>query len=235
MRRLIRTALLSLFASAVCHAPTSAAAATIYFNDFESGLNGFVLDNGANGLWHLTGNVPYSGAAALGYVTDETSPSAILNGNFMTGGPGSPTANAGTAYSPAVLLPSSAQITVSFQSIVRTENFDDYDNLRAMVNTAQTLAGATLLGSTATNTIIEGTTYNLHSFDLSAFSGQTIYLAFNFATGDAIENDYAGIRLDDVTVTAEVVPEPASLLLIGAGLLAGARRFRRSGCGTRRR
>ncbi len=228
MRRVIRTALLSLVAAAMCSAPTSAAAATIYFNDFESGLDGFVLDNGANGLWHLTGNVPFSGDTTLGYVTGETSPGAILDGNFMTGGPGSPTANAGTAYSPAILLPGSSQITVSFRSIVRTENFENFDNLQAMVNSAQNLVGATLLGSTATNTIIEGNTYNLHSFDLTPFSGQTIYLAFNFDTGDAIENDYAGIRLDDVAVTADAVPEPASLLLVGAGLLAGVRRFRRS-------
>jgi len=60
-----------------------ATAYQLYSEDFESGTApGFTL----NSFWHATGNAPYAGSFALGFVHDET-PGSLPNGSYAgTGG-----------------------------------------------------------------------------------------------------------------------------------------------------
>ncbi len=101
-------------------------------------------------------------------------------------------------------------------------------------------------------TNVNSGSYATYTIDLVAIflsqgtvlSGETIYLGFEFNSGDAWYNDYAGVRIDNIAVSAEKtaipsgggsggggstpspVPEPATLALLGLGLL-GLGFFRR--------
>jgi hypothetical protein len=202
----------------------TASAGIIYTQNFNGGTApGFSL----SGLWHVTSNFPFSPNFALGYVQGETSNSGTADGNYDTGN-----ANSATAFSPAITLPSSGPITLTFQAFNHNEYGDSpdfYDRLSVGLSTDGTTFG-TMLASTSffdspPVTIPYWTPsnqgYNLITVDLTPFAGQTIYLAFNYNTEDGVDNGHPGARIDDIQITGPV-PEPTTLTLFGvAALTAG--------------
>lgn len=188
---------------------------TVYSETFEDGIaDGFTL----NGLWHVTQNFPASGSFALGYVQNETA-GVVPNGDFNIGNVSA------TAFGPAILIPTGLP-TISFFDVFVGDEFNVDPNNFDRLSIWTSLDGSTLnsvLASSAPS--IGGTAipewggvggYNTISADLSSFAGQTIYLAYNFASLDGIANDYPGIRIDNISV--EAAPEPATLSLLGLGL-----------------
>ena len=70
---------------------------------------------------------------------------------------------------------------------------------------------------TQTNIVISGTTANTFSFDPNAVKGGVIEIRFG--------NDW-NVAIDNIGFSQELIPEPASLTLLGAGLAGLALRRR---------
>jgi hypothetical protein len=173
----------------------------VFAADFESGLQGFTIDNtygSANGLWHLsTGRAQDAGHSpihSLYYGHNETSTGG---GNYDTGVSG------GVVMSPTISLPSAAPITLSFNYLLNVESLTGYDVAYVEVTTNNgasyvTLASKNMFGGLTSPTA--GWVSN--TVDLTAFAGTTLNLRFRFDTIDGIANATEGWYLDDITITA---------------------------------
>ncbi|HWD19723.1 MAG TPA: choice-of-anchor J domain-containing protein [Verrucomicrobiae bacterium] len=172
-----------------------------YHFDFESGLQGFVLDNNYNeghGLWHVSSgraqDAGHSPTHSLYYGQNE---GAAGGGNYNTG-----TANAGVAVSPALSLPA-GPITLSFNYLMAVEPVNGVDADLAYVEvstdngatyTTVEQKGAGLQNNTASQWLS-------NSVDLSAYAGANVRVRFRFDTVDSSFNNTEGWYLDDVVLT----------------------------------
>jgi hypothetical protein len=212
-------------------------AVVIYSEDFEDGAaDGFtnVVDpTGAPDLWHVTSNFPSSGAYTLGYVKNETLNSSTPDGDYDT--PGLDVI--ATTFSLAITIPADHYATLTFDAFVGDEQppgggggdinpyeFDQF-SLWASLD-GSTLYGPSALASSAPSAggvaIPEwggpGTAaYHTLTLDLSAFAGQSIYLAYRFDSIDDLWNGYPGVRIDNIKVDA-ILGAP-TFLLVGVGLV----------------
>jgi hypothetical protein len=207
-----RLALPALVVAVLLSTASPTRADTIYVQNFDSGgAAGYAL----SGLWHVTGNFPFSGQFDLGYVTGETN-GPVLNGSYDTG-----STNSGNAFTPGIVLPAAGPLRLTFEYVLDAESGTPFDSFSVLVNpAAQSEIGATILGSNGGGDLPNSLNYRLAVFDLTAFAGQTVFIGFRFDTVDAIANGFKGVRIDDVTVA--LVPEPSSLVLLtlgGVGLL----------------
>ena len=209
----LKTLGVSAAAIALLCAIPAAASAGVYVQNFDSGsAPGFTM----GGMWHVTSNFPSSPNYALGYVQGETAFSGSPDGNYDTAG--SP--NSGAAFSPLIALSSVGTPTLTLNAVNFNEIGDSpdyYDRLEIGVS----LDGSTfdsLLASTSHydgaasffSSSSPGAPYQTLTFDLSAYKGQSIYLMFNYATIDAVDNFHPGARIDDISITGTAVPEPAT-------------------------
>jgi len=181
----------------------------LYAFDFETGLQGFTIDNTYNegkGLWHWSGgraNDPgHSPSHSLYYGTNET---ATGGGNYNTGG-----ANAGVVVSPPLKLSGAALLTFSYFMDVEplgTGSFQsDLTYVEASTNAGASYTAIDQKGLTLVN--YTGGFWATNSADLSPFPGNNVLLRFRFDTVDSFANDSEGWYLDDIRIVGLPAPPP---------------------------
>jgi hypothetical protein len=183
-------------------------AATLYNFNFESGLQGFVIDNtfgSGNGLWHLSTGRAYdpghSPTNSLYYGQGE-SPSG--GGNYDNG-----TNNGGVVISPALNLPAApTTITLSFNYLMNVEALTNYDLAYVEVSTNNGLSYTPVAVKNTFGGLTNLTSglWVSNTVDISAFAGYTIKLRFRFDTVDAVSNDTEGWYLDDIIIRGSGIP-----------------------------
>jgi hypothetical protein len=218
-------------------------ASVIYSEDFESGTApGWTLlpffETRGFGLWHVTENAPASGRFALGYVENET-PGPTPNGDYAPLPPGL-AGNAGEAVSPAILLPSGpvalyfdvlADINddkIAFDRLILNGTYGVIDE-NGIHSIGESLASTSFVdGGKVAIPVNAG--YTRIGIDISPSAGHLFALDFVFNTFDGLENNGAGIRIDNIEIdTGPVIPEPSTFVLSSILLgVFGAARLARS-------
>ncbi|MFZ5828650.1 MAG: pre-peptidase C-terminal domain-containing protein [Planctomycetota bacterium] len=129
--------------------------------------------------------------------------SILANGGVVPGSYGTGTAVGGRAVTPAIALPSTGTLTLSFDTLIDVEDAPEgFEIMRVLL----------------VNTVTQGTTVLLDRYDsdipnssggewitltedVTAFAGQNVQFIFEFDTGDADSNDFEGWYIDNVQVT----------------------------------
>jgi hypothetical protein len=98
-------------------------------------------------------------------------------------------------------------------------------SLQASLNGFQNLASTTVTRTTSFQNV---------QWDLSSLSASSAAQEFRLVIRDNTASTLNGIAFDNVSLTANVtitaIPEPATYVLVGMGLLIGALRLRRKSC-----
>ncbi len=165
-------------------------------NNFETGLNGFVINNTLGSMWHLsTGRGAQSGHSASTSLYFGQAEGANGGGNYNTG-----SRVAGTVTSPAISLAAGTSPTVDFNYVLQTEGNASYDQAQLQISTN----GFTSFSSLASyNAVAESLAWKpATTVSLAAYAGQTVQLRWSFDTIDGVANGYEGWYIDDVKVQA---------------------------------
>jgi hypothetical protein len=171
--------------------------------DFESGQQGFVINNGplpghVAGLWHLsTGRGLQSGHSPVTsfYFGQGEGPGG--GGNYNVGN------TAGTITSGPIALPNSPGLALSFNYVLQTEGTNPTFDLASVQVSNNGGATFTTIASSAFATQLPlSSVWRNASFSLAAFAGQTVLIRFSFDTVDSILNNFEGWYVDDVQLTS---------------------------------
>ncbi len=215
-----RIALVSVLGTMV-----AAANAQVFFQDFESGL----------GASESTGGI---------FVINNTNP--LNNGTMMMGHRDNYTDNEYSFYQVVLDLTGFTNVSMSFDYVGSFETHFDRFNVLAATGAINPPNG--LLNPTAVSDMqfidlgddhhpnlgffaydsstASGGAGGTARFDLSAFNNQMVTLRFQFGSDFSITDD--GFNMDNLTVNAEAVPEPATLAILGAGALALLRKRKKA-------
>lgn len=192
-------------------ASLSSHAATIFSQDFEAGL-------GAN-------------EATSGAFVQNTSGFGN-NGTTMMGHAGNYANSSYSYYQINNLALTGSNILLSFDYAARLETGYDGFNVQIGNSVVMPTAGSAMqyrqnamtssFGSPIAGQLFfdaSVTPTGLAQFDLSAFTGSTVDIRFQFGADSSVI--YSGINLDNVLITNDLsnaVPEPTSFALLGLGL-----------------
>lgn len=168
-------------------------AATVFFANFEDGVGGYASDgftyapdpDATSNLWHATTHRSVSPTHCQYYGQEGVF-------TYDTGA-----RNAGSLISPGIsLVGATPPITLSFSYLLQTENdlgFFDIANVDISINSG---------GSwTTLATLVDSASFITSNIDLSAYTGTTVLLRFNFDTIDDGLNAFEGWYIDDITIT----------------------------------
>ncbi len=180
----------------------------IFHADFDSGLNGFALDNDfgrSNGLWHLTtarGTEPgHSGPTSLYYGRNE-GPDG--NGDYDTA-----RGSEGVATSPLINLSHVAPpITLTFQHLIQTELATNWDHATVEISTNEGATFSVLAARSLAFTNDSNGLWLREAIDLTSFTNASARLRFHFDSVDGAGNNFEGWFIDDITVTGSSVSIP---------------------------
>lgn len=146
------------------------------------------------GLWHEIDD----SLTPAGRPVASPSPKTWWYGQDATGTYETGAANAGSLISTAFIVPADA--TLELTSFEATENYATADTRTVFITTDFGVNWQILAQLTSENVWYQPT------LDLSAFTGQTVALALQFNTGDAIGNNYLGWMVDDIKITISTPP-----------------------------
>lgn len=192
---------------------------TVFAADFESGLNGFTIDNNGpdglpgtadDGLWHQStgrgGNAGHSASNSIYYGRNET---ASGGGNYDTG-----STNSGTLTSPVINLPAGANLDLAFKYFITTEGGSPTFDVARISVFDVALGTTTALGDNSAGSLMADPSNGFLSVssDLSAFAGRSIRLVFSFDTVDNLFNNFEGLYVDDVVITSIGLPGDAVIV-----------------------
>ena len=170
--------------------------------DFESGQQGFVINNGplpghVAGLWHLsTGRGVQTGHSPVTsfYFGQGEGPGG--GGNYNVGN------TAGSITSGPIALPNNLGVGISFNYVLVTEGNGAFDVASVQVSNNGGATFTTIASSSQVAQLPLSSVWRNASFSLGAFAGQTVLIRFNFDTGDGVLNNFEGWYVDDVQLNA---------------------------------
>src|SRR5262245_38464600 len=197
----LQSSLASASRGAVLGANAAGAPAPFLTLDFESGQQGFVINNGPQpghvaGLWHLsTRRGTQSGHSPVTsfYFGSEAS------GNYNVGN------TAGTITSGPIALPNSPGVGLAFNYVLLTEGNGSFDQASVQVSSNGGATFTTIASSTNPASLPLSGVWRNASFSLAPFAGQTVLIRFSFDTLDGILNNFEGWYVDDLQLTAPAI------------------------------
>jgi subtilisin family serine protease len=172
---------------------------TLLFENFESGIDGFTIDNAfgdGSGLWHLT-------TACNSALSGHSTPTSLFYGqdsscNYDAG------QTEGAVNSSLIDLTSASAVSLEFKYMLQTEQFPGYDI--ASVEISVNGGAYTEYLSNNAGTLQDDTGgWISKTLDLSSMAGSIIRIRFRFRTVDNMYNAYPGFYVDDINVTG-IVP-----------------------------
>lgn len=194
----LQTSLASASRGAVLGSNPSGPPTAFQTFDFESGQQGFVINNGplparVAGLWHLStrrsAEAGHSPTTSFYFGSEAT-------GNYNVG------ATAGTIISAPIALPNIPGLGLAFNYVLRTEGNGAFDVASVQVSNNGGATFTTIASSTSAASLPLSATWRSASFSLAAFAGQTVLIRFSFDTVDNVSNAFEGWYVDDVQLTS---------------------------------
>ncbi len=203
----------TISAALLCLASLSSHAATIFSQDFEAGLGANEATSGA--FVQNTSGFRNNGTTMMGHAT------SYGNYNYAY-------------YQISNLALTGSNIQLSFSYAAQFEN--RYDGFNVKIGNSVVTPTASSAMQYLQNVMEDGfgnplagqlffdssnSLNGLAQFDLSAFSGTTVDIRFQFGSDTSVVS--SGINLDNIVIANEVktsnaVPEPTSFALLGLGL-----------------
>jgi hypothetical protein len=198
----LRTTLASASRGAVFGGNAAAPPVPFQTFDFESGPQGFVINNGplpghVAGLWRLsTGRGAQTGHSPVTsfYFGQGEGPGG--GGNYNVGN------TAGTITSGPIALPNNPGVGISFNYVLQTEGNGAFDVASVQVSNNGGATFATIASSAQVAQLPLSGVWRNASFSLGAFAGQTVLIRFSFDTLDGVLNNFEGWYVDDVQLAA---------------------------------
>ena len=154
--------------------------------DFESPLDFIFNETKPPCSWQIAdAGKAKSGSGSLYY-------GDIIAGNYSCGG-----ANEGSATTESITLLPGFGYTLTFHVYMATEASNSYDKLFVYIHhegKKMEVWNKSKLGGT--------NSWKTHTLNLNAFAGKTFHLEFFFDTIDGVLNSYAGVFIDDFSITS---------------------------------
>jgi hypothetical protein len=158
----------------------------------------------------VAGGFSLGGSGAVGWTVIPPGPKAPSPALYF-GDPASGTydfgTSAGTATSPAVLLPLGVESALSFSARLDVEPAAGFDVLTVEILAPDGLAVPVWTKAVDLEALDAWESYSL---DLSGLAGTEIRVRFTFDTVDASWNDGGGVWVDDLAVTSTCAPRPCA-------------------------
>lgn len=163
----------------------------LLFAAFGSGLGGWTVQGTTDAFWQISTQNTQTPPGALWFGNAAT-------GNFMS----SQGASAGRILSPPAAIPASAVSTVlNFSVWIDTEQPQQFDQFRIRLQLPDGSETPAVWNKSAIPASSYGTWVAV-KVNLSAYAGQTVRVAFEFDSVDAIDNEGQGVFIDDMTIVA---------------------------------
>ena len=177
--------------------------------NLEAGLQDVVINNeiagtgDSAGLWHLStrrGTQPgHSGATSFYYGSETT-------GTYNTGA-----RNAGSFTTGEFSVPIDSP-TLTFNYVLQTQGITTVDRASVLVSTDNFVTSQTILVG-GTTSMPFSANWRTANFNLSGFAGRNVKLRFLFDTVNALNNNFEGWYVDDITISNNQKPEWHSIAI----------------------
>jgi subtilisin family serine protease len=186
---------------------------TVFSTDFEGGASGFSV----SGLWHLSiGHGPEAGHSPtqsmyFGSGEKYNKRGAFTKGSYEVKAKGKVQAVSGALTSPPIALPTGGGLTLDFNYILQTQG-STADQAKLQISADD---GKTWSASISYNGVAESRFWRAaNPVDLSAYSGKTVRLRFNF-TADNAQNNFEGWYVDDIRIRQTLPHDNYSFTVAG--------------------
>jgi hypothetical protein len=201
---------------------------TVFSETFDSSIGSFTPNSGSSGNWQYS--AACSGSAMPGHTATGTAQFIGLGCTY--GNLAMPVS--GNMNSVAISLPTVTPIMLSFNYRIVNECTPgpgcSYDNLFFEISTN---GGTTfnLHAGSDVGTLLNDGTWRSYSQNISIYAGQNIILRYRFNSSDGLANEFDGIYVDDVLITAPNIPPTAPVGPTSRCMGAGTSNYTSSAAG----